>query len=88
MQKGMEFDPELADLWEWLVGGHVKKKDDYLLHLISPPILVGIWCPCCQSLLCIGEDYSGSAWQFLNSLKCHLGEDSLSYITLECLPVL
>jgi len=63
MQKGMEFDQELADLWGWLVGGQVEKKEDYLLHLISPPILVGIQCPRCQCLLCIPEDYSGSAWQ-------------------------
>jgi len=24
MQKGMEFDQELADLWGWLVGGQVE----------------------------------------------------------------
>jgi hypothetical protein len=88
MQQGMEFDQELADLWVWLVGGQVEKKEDYLPHLISPPMLVGIQCPCCQCLLCIAEDYSGSAWQFLNSVKCHLGENSLSYATVECLPVL
>jgi len=58
MQKGMEFDQELADLWGWLVGG----QEDYLPHLISLPILVGIQCPCYQHLLCIAEDYSGSGW--------------------------
>jgi hypothetical protein len=88
MQKGMKFDQELADLWGWLVGGQVEKKEDYLSHLISPPMLVGIQCLFCQYLLCIAEDYSGSAWQFLNSVKCHLGENSLSYTTVECLPVL
>jgi len=82
MQLGMEFVQELADLWVWLVGGQVEKKEDYLPHLISPPMLVGIQCPCCQRLLCIAEDYSGSAWQFLNSVKCHLGENSLSYGTV------
>jgi len=88
MQKGMEFDQELADLWGWLIGGQVEKKEDYLPHLISPPMLVGIRCPCCQCLLCIAEDYSGSAWRFLNSVKCHLGKNSLSYATVECLLVL
>ena len=44
-----------------LVGGQVEKKEDYLPHLISPPMLVGIQCPYCQHLLCIAEDYSGSA---------------------------
>jgi len=62
MQKGMEFDQELADLWGWLVGGQVEKKEDYLPHLISPPILIGIQHPCWKSHLCIAEDYSGSAW--------------------------
>jgi len=89
MQNGMEFDQELADLWGWLVGGLVEKKDDYLPHLISTRILNGIWCPYCKYLLCIAEDYSGSAWQFLNSVKCHLSKNSLSYATVaECLPVL
>jgi len=88
MQKGMEFDQELADLWGWLVGGQVEKKEDHLPHLISPPILVGIQCPCYQCLLCIPEDYSWSAWRFLNSVKCHLGENPLSYAIIECLPVL
>jgi len=88
MQKGMEFDQELADLWWWLTGGQVEKKENYLPHLISPPMLVGIQCPGCQCLLCIAEDYSGSAWRFLNSVKCHLGKNSLSYATVECLLVL
>jgi len=88
MQKGMEFDQQLADLWGWLVAKQVEKKEDYLPYLISPPILVGIPCPCCQCLLYIPEDYSGSAWRFLNSVKCHVGENSLSYTIVECLPVL
>jgi hypothetical protein len=29
MQQGIEFDQELADLWVWLVGGQVEKKEDY-----------------------------------------------------------
>ena len=88
MQKGMEFDQELADLWGWLVGAQVEKKEDYLPHLISPPMLVGIQCLCFQCLLCIPEGYSQLVWQFLDSVKCHLGENSLSYATVECLPVL
>jgi len=67
----MEFDQELADLWCWLVGGQEEKKEDNLPNLISPLILVGIQCPHFQCLLCMLEDYSGSAWWFLDSVKCH-----------------
>jgi len=84
----MELAQKLADLWGWLAGEQVEKKENYLPHLISPPILVGIQQPCCQYHLCIAEDYSGSAWRFLNSVKCHLGENSLSYFTVDCLSVL
>jgi hypothetical protein len=84
----MQFDQEMVDLWGLLVGGQAEKKGNYLPHMISPPMLVGIQCPCCQCLLGIPEDYSGSAWQFLNSVKCHLGENSLSYAVVQCLPVL
>jgi len=62
MPKGMEFDQELADYWGWLLGGQVEKKENYLPNLISLPILIGIQYPCCQHLLCMAEDYSGSAW--------------------------
>jgi len=29
------------------------------------------------------EDYLGAAWQFLDTVKCHLGENYLSYTTVE-----
>jgi len=29
------------------------------------------------------EDYLGAAWQFLDTVKCHLGENYLSYATVE-----
>jgi len=63
-------------------------EEGYLSHLISPPVLVGIQCPRCQCLLVMLENYSGSAWRFLDTVKCHLGKNSLSYAIVECLKVL
>jgi len=87
MQEGIDLEHKLADIREFLVTGPVEKKN-YLPHLISPPMLIRIQCPCCLYLLCIEEDYSGSACQFLNSIKCHLGENSLCCATQMCLAVL
>jgi len=33
------------------------------------------------------QDYLGAAWQFLGTMKCHLGENYLSYDTIEALPL-
>jgi hypothetical protein len=33
------------------------------------------------------EEYLGAAWQFLDTVKCHLGENYLSYATIEGLPI-
>jgi len=32
------------------------------------------------------EDYLGTAWQFINTVKCHLGNDYMSYVIEEGLP--
>jgi len=32
------------------------------------------------------EDYLGAAWQFKNTVECHLGENSLSYAIVNGLP--
>jgi len=81
MPEGVQFDLELADLWEWLVGG--EEKEGYLPNSISPPMLVGIQYCRCQYLLGILEDHPGPAWRVLNTVKCHLSGNSLSYTTLE-----
>jgi len=83
---GAEFDKELADLWGWLVEG--PEEEGYIPHSISLPLLVRIQSPRCHCLLGILVDYSGPAWWFLDTVKCHWGENSLSYVILDGLPVL
>jgi len=32
------------------------------------------------------QDYLGATWQFLGTMKCHLGKNYLSYSTIEGFP--
>ena len=64
-----------------------EEKEGYLPHMISPPLVVGIYCPCCLSLFSMLQDYLGAAWQFLGTMKCHLGKNYLSYDIIEGLPL-
>jgi len=59
----------------------------YLPHMISPPLVVGIHFPCCLSLFSMLQGYLSAAWQFLGTMKCHLGKNYLSYGTIEGLPL-
>jgi len=34
-----------------------KEKESYLPHMISPPLVFGIHCPCCLSLFSMLQDY-------------------------------
>jgi len=34
------------------------------------------------------EDYLGPAWQYLDTVNCHMGKDHLSYAIVEGLPLL
>jgi len=58
-------------------------KEIYLFNMISPPFMVRIHCPCGLSLFSILQGYWGAAWQFLVTMKCHLGKNYLSYDTIE-----
>jgi hypothetical protein len=69
-----------------VVGYWRRSRTTYLS--ISPPILVGIQCPHCQSLLGMFEDCSGPAWPFLDTVKYHLGKILLSYAVAEGPPLL
>jgi len=60
-----------------------KEKESYLPYMISPPLVVGIHFPCCLSLFSMLQGYLGAAWQFLGTMKCHLGKNYLSYGTIE-----
>jgi len=33
------------------------------------------------------RDYLGAAWQFLGTMRCHLGKNYLSYDTIKGLPL-
>ena len=46
--------------------------------LISPPLVVRIYSPWCLSLFSKLQDYLSAAWQFLGTMKCHLGKYYLS----------
>lgn len=82
---GFEFDQE------WVVYGVAGSgrggEEGYLVQLNSLLILVGIQCSCCQSLFDMLGDYSGAAWEILNCVKCHCGENCLTYATLDDLPL-
>jgi hypothetical protein len=60
--------------------------ESYLPHMISPPLVVGIHFPCCLSLFSMLYGYLGEAWQFLGTIKCHLGKNYPSYNNIEGLP--
>jgi len=66
-----------------VAGREVEEEEGYLPNSIPPPILVGIRRPHCQCLLGMLEDYSESAWQFLDIVKCHMDENCLSYTAEE-----
>jgi hypothetical protein len=59
------------------------KKESCLPHMISPPLVVGIHFPCCLSLISMLQGYLGAAWQFLGTMKWHLGKNNLGYDNIE-----
>jgi hypothetical protein len=69
----------------WLLREN-KKKESYLPHVISPPLVAGIHFPCCLSLFSMLQGYLSAAWQFLGTTKCPLGKNNLSSDTIEDLP--
>jgi len=70
----------------WLLWEN-KEKESYLPHMISPALVVGIHFPCCLSLFSMLQGYLSAAWQFLGTVKFHLGKNYLSYGTIEGLPL-
>jgi hypothetical protein len=67
----------------WSYGLTAKEeKEGYLLHMVSPPLVIAIYFPCYLSLFSMLQDYLGAAWQFLGTMKCHLGKNYLSYNTI------
>jgi hypothetical protein len=48
-----------------------EEEKRHLHHPIFTPNLLGIKCPCSQSLHNILRDHSRVTWEFLESIKCH-----------------